>query len=239
MLCDPPHGGLAAKEYYLIMARQKQKRGAAIAIEGLSRGREPIQLAVDCVVVAASKAMVCMLLGGAAPRHATSGDDVEQQSLVFRHRLHEERLKAIGSIIKHRPAVAAAMEQRRIDSSPMFELDLLTDWSNEAAARERTGSLERVYVVACRLRAVLHAEGSEPRPAVSSPTLLTDLQASIWKCLDGKALLSKEIRKLLPRLPSDEAVRKHVQAIRARGHDIQFVPQQGYVRPDAPPSESV
>jgi hypothetical protein len=184
---------------------------------------------------AAAQCMVCMLLGGAAPRGPRPVDQGERQAWEFRENLHQERLKAIGSIMKHRSLIAVAMEQHHIDSSPLFELEFLTNWSDEDAALARTSTLERVYVAARRLEAVLSLGATMTHALAPAPALLTKLQASIWNCLEGRALLSKEIRKLLPGLPSDEAVRKHVQAIRARGHDIKFIPQQGYVRPDAPP----
>jgi hypothetical protein len=187
------------------------------------------------MIKGAATGMVCMLLGGAAPRGPKPVDQTERQSWEFRQNVHRERLKAIGTIMKHRPVIAEAMEQHHIDSSALFELEFLTDWSDEEDARARTGTLERVYVAARRLGAVLSLGATVTSSGTHTPALLTDIQESIWKCLKGKALLSKEIRKLLPGLPSDEAVRKHVQAIRARGHDIKFVPQQGYVRPDAPP----
>lgn len=196
-----------------------------------------LHVALAEVIKAASTGMVCILLGGAAPRGPKPVDQTERQGWEFRQDIHQERLKAIGTIMKHRPVIAVAMEQHYIDSSALFELEFLTDWSDEDAAHARTHTLEQVYVIARRLEVVLSIGATMKHAVAAAPVLLTEIQSSVWKCLEGRVLLSKEIRKLLPSLPSDEAVRKHVQAIRARGHDIKFVPQQGYVRPDAPPSD--
>ncbi len=101
---------------------------------------------------------------------------------------------------------------------------------------DRARVFERVYVASARLLTVLDGK-AEPAPGVHVLPL-TQLQKEIWDCLAGKALLSKEVRKRISSLPSDAAIRKHVQAIRATGREIEFVPRLGYVRPDAPPPAS-
>lgn len=158
---------------------------------------------------------------------------MERDARRFFENIHKDRLKALKRLIKLRPVVAALMEEAGIDSSPLFEIELLIAWSDREQAAARGKVFDRCYVACARMLTILESE--RPARARTGPPLLTDLRKQIWECLSGRALLSKEVRRHIPLLPSNAAVRKHVEAIRATGREIEFTPGLGYTRPDAPP----
>lgn len=67
---------------------------------------------------------------------------------------------------------------------------------------------------------------------------LSEALQEIWDLLEGKALLGKELARLVAGGPvSQDSIRKRIVAIRTTGRSIVNKRPFGYYRPDAPPEE--
>jgi len=86
--------------------------------------------------------------------------------------------------------------------------------------------------------ALIRLEGFKPLLPLGVHLPLQGVQHRIWKMLEGRFLLAKEIAAELGNNCAEDSVRHHIKRIRATGREIVNMPGGGYFRPDGPrPSE--
>ena len=117
------------------------------------------------------------------------------------------------------------------------QLSNLEDWAIEIQTKteEYVRKVQSVPKLLDTCRQPIHRKAINQPVKQDQKTLLSERQLEIWRLLEGRSLVAKEIGKELDL--SGESIRKHIQEMREKlGKEcIKTKRSRGYYRPDAPP----